>query len=46
MTAEQKRMIDILNDMYQSQGVDFRNEYRDNYFELLQYIIFGDIDII
>lgn len=44
MTAEQKRMVDILNDMYQSQGIEFKEQYRDNYYELLQYIMYGDMD--
>ena len=29
----------MLNDMYCSQGDEYKSRYRDNYFELLQHII-------
>ena len=32
-------MITMLNDMYYSQGDEYKSRYRDNYFELLQHII-------
>lgn len=38
MDELQKRRIELLNDMYQSQSEEFKKQYRDNYFELLQYL--------
>lgn len=32
-------MVAMLNDMYYSQGDEYKSRYRDNYFELLQHII-------
>lgn len=29
----------MLNDMYCSQGDEYKSRYRDNYFELLQHLI-------
>ena len=39
MNEQQKRLVEMLNDMYQSQGGEYKSRYRDNYFELLQHII-------
>lgn len=41
MNEQQKRLVEILNDMYHSQGSEYKSLYRDYYFELLQYIING-----
>lgn len=29
----------MLNDMYQSQGDEYKSRYRENYFELLQHLV-------
>lgn len=39
MNEQQKRLVAMLNDMYYSQGGEYKSRYRDNYFELLQHII-------
>ena len=39
MNEEQKRLIDLLNDMYCSQGKEWRETYREHYFELLGCIL-------
>ena len=39
MNEQQKRLVEMLNDMYYSQGDEYKSRYRDNYFELLQHII-------
>lgn len=38
MNEQQKRLVAMLNDMYYSQGDEYKSRYRDNYFELLQHI--------
>lgn len=38
MNERQRQMIERLNDMYQSQSSEFKSRYRDNYFELLDFI--------
>lgn len=30
----------MLNDMYQSQGDEYKSRYRENYFELLQHLVY------
>lgn len=42
MNEQQKRLVTMLNDMYHSQSDEYKSRYRDNYFELLQHIIFDD----
>lgn len=39
MNERQKCLVAMLNDMYYSQGDEYKSRYRDNYFELLQHII-------
>lgn len=39
MNEQQKHLVAMLNDMYCSQGDEYKSRYRDNYFELLQHII-------
>jgi hypothetical protein len=38
MNEQQKHLVAMLNDMYHSQSDEYKSRYRDNYFELLQYI--------
>jgi hypothetical protein len=38
MNERQRQLIERLNDMYQSQSSEFKSRYRDNYFELLDFI--------
>ena len=38
MNERQRQMIERLNDMYQSQSSEFKSRYRDNYFELMDFI--------
>ena len=45
MNEQQKRLVTMLNDMYQSQSDEYKSRYRDNYFELLQHIISPRADI-
>lgn len=42
MNEQQKRLVEMLNDMYHSQDKEYKSLYRDYYFELLQYIINGE----
>lgn len=39
MNEQQKRLVEMLNDMYHSQDKEYKSYYRNNYFVLLQYII-------
>ena len=39
MDESRRQLIERLNDMYQSQGSDFKSRYRDHYFELLEFIM-------
>lgn len=39
MDEHTKQLITMLNDMYHSQGDEYKSRYRDNYFELLQHLI-------
>ena len=38
MNEENKQLIELLNDMYQSQSSDYKQRYRENYFDLLEYL--------
>ena len=38
MTDVQKELIEVLNDMYQSQSAEFKKQYREHYFALLEYL--------
>ena len=38
MDEHTKQLITMLNDMYYSQGDEYKSRYRENYFELLQQI--------
>lgn len=38
MNEKKRATIDALNEMFWSQSVKFREEYRQNYFTLLEYI--------
>ena len=42
MSEENKHLIELLNDMYQSQSIDFKQRYRENYFGLLEYLVNGE----
>ena len=39
MDEHTKQLITMLNDMYCSQGDEYKSRYRENYFELLQHLI-------
>ena len=39
MNEHTKQLITMLNDMYCSQGDEYKSRYRENYFELLQHLI-------
>lgn len=39
MDEHTKQLITMLNDMYQSQGDEYKSRYRENYFELLRHLI-------
>ena len=39
MDEHTKQLITMLNDMYYSQGDEYKSRYRENYFELLQHLI-------
>jgi uncharacterized protein (UPF0276 family) len=39
ISDRQKDLIERLNDMYQSQSLEYRNRYATNYFDLLEYIM-------
>ena len=39
MDESRRQLIERLNDMYQSQGSEFKSRYRENYFELLEFIM-------
>ena len=39
MNEEKKSAIDALNEMFWSQGINFREQYRRNYFAILEYIV-------
>ena len=39
MDEHTKQMITMLNDMYYSQGDEYKSRYRENYFELLRHLI-------
>jgi hypothetical protein len=39
MDEHTKQLITMLNDMYQSQGDEYKSRYRENYFELLQHLV-------
>jgi hypothetical protein len=39
MDKHTKQLITMLNDMYYSQGDEYKSRYRENYFELLQHLI-------
>jgi hypothetical protein len=39
MDEHTKKLITMLNDMYYSQGDEYKSRYRDNYFELLRHLI-------
>lgn len=39
MNEQQKRLVEMLNDMYHSQDKEYKSYYRNNYFALLQHII-------
>ena len=38
MQERNKQLIELLNDMYHSQSSDFKQRYRENYFEILEYL--------
>lgn len=39
MDEHTKQLITMLNDMYYSQGDEYKSRYRENYFELLRHLI-------
>ena len=39
MDEHTKQLIAMLNDMYCSQGDEYKSRYRENYFELLQHLV-------
>ena len=39
MDEHAKKLITMLNDMYYSQGDEYKSRYRENYFELLRHLI-------
>ena len=39
MDEHTKQLITMLNDMYYSQGDEYKSRYRENYFELLLHLI-------
>ena len=39
MDEHTKQLITMLNDMYHSQGDEYKSRYRENYFELLRHLI-------
>ena len=39
MDEHTKQLITMLNDMYYSQGDEYKSRYRENYFELLQHLV-------
>lgn len=39
MDEKKRAAIDALNEIFWSQSVNFREEYRQNYFTLLEYIV-------
>ena len=39
MDEHTKKLITMLNDMYYSQGDEYKSRYRENYFELLRHLI-------
>lgn len=39
MDEHTKQLITMLNDMYHSQGDEYKSRYRENYLELLRHII-------
>ena len=39
ISDRQKDLIERLNGMYQSQSLEYRNQYATNYFDLLEYIM-------
>ncbi|MBQ9646135.1 MAG: hypothetical protein IJV24_07250 [Prevotella sp.] len=43
MNEKKRTAVDALNEMFWSQSVEFREEYRRNYFTLLEYIVEPEI---
>ena len=39
MDEHTKQLITMLNDMYYSQGDEYKSRYRENYFELLRHLV-------
>ena len=39
MDEQTKQLITLLNDMYYSQGDEYKSRYRENYFELLRHLM-------
>ena len=39
MEEHQRILIDKLNAMYQSQSLEYRQQYRDEYFSILEYLV-------
>ena len=39
INENQRTLIDKLNSMYQSQSLEYRKQYRDEYFSILEYLV-------
>jgi len=39
INENQRTLIEQLNSMYQSQSLEYRKQYRDEYFSILEYLV-------